>query len=182
MEHTILLVQYDPEERLRVLLAFASAAPKLRLCTAADGTEAYAYLSGAGKYANRDEYPVPQLILLDIDVARESDFEIVRRLRAEVVDVKIPLIGITSGVDKSTIDRAYKFGASSCVLKSKDASTLQEIASVLSARVRNAGLVRRDSLAIPSNASRRWLPRLSGRDRRGPVEKEGRPCSGPAIG
>jgi hypothetical protein len=78
MEHTILLVQNDAEERFRVLLAFASAAPKLRLCTAADPAEAYAYLSGAGRYANRDEYPVPQLILLDIDQVNQSGFEIVR--------------------------------------------------------------------------------------------------------
>jgi CheY-like chemotaxis protein len=129
MEHTILLVQNDAEERFRVLLAFASAAPKLRLCTAADPAEAYAYLSGAGRYANRDEYPVPQLILLDIDQVNQSGFEIVRWLRTEPVHVNIPFIGITSGADKSIIDRAYELGASSCVLKGNDESAFHEIAT-----------------------------------------------------
>ena len=129
MEHTILLIQNDPEERARLLLAFGSAVPKARVCAATDGTDAYAYLSGAGKYADRIEYPLPQVILLDIDAAKESGFEIVRWLRGEAAHLGIPVIGITSGVDKSVIDRAYKMGASSCVLKTKDRSILEEIAT-----------------------------------------------------
>jgi CheY-like chemotaxis protein len=129
MEHTILLVQNDSEERFRVSLAFASAAPQLRLCTAADGAEAVAYLSGTGKYRNRHEYPVPQLIVLDIDAANQSGFEIVHWLRANALHLNIPFIGITSGADKSIIDRAYELGASSCVLKSKDESAFLEIAT-----------------------------------------------------
>jgi DNA-binding NarL/FixJ family response regulator len=121
---TVLLVQKDAGERSRVLGAFANAARRVRLCTAPDGKEAHAYLAGTGHYANREAYPIPQIILMDIDSAKESDMETLCRLCADI----LPVIGLTSGTDKTMIDRAYKLGTSSCVLKSRDESVLRGIA------------------------------------------------------
>jgi len=124
MDSTVLLVQKDAGERSRVLGAFASAAGKVRLCTAADSKEAHAYLAGSGNFANREAYPIPQIILMDLDSAKESDVEVLCRLCADI----LPVIGLTSGTDKTVIDRAYKLGTSSCVLNSRDESALRGIA------------------------------------------------------
>jgi hypothetical protein len=72
MDHTILLMQDNAEERSELLLAFANAAPNVRLCVAKGGAEAHSYLSGLGIYADRESYPIPQLVLVDIDASNQS--------------------------------------------------------------------------------------------------------------
>jgi len=124
LNSTVLLIEKDAGERSRLLGAFANAAGKVRLCTVADGEEAHWYLSGTGNYASREAYPIPQIILMDIDSAKESDVETVCRLCADI----LPVIGLTSGDDKIVIDRAYKLGTRSCVLKSRDESVLRGVA------------------------------------------------------
>jgi CheY-like chemotaxis protein len=131
MQPTILLIQNDAEECSRLLAAFVSSAHEAHVYAATDGVEAFAYLSGSGKFADRAAYPVPQVILLDIDLAKESSFKVVRWLREEANHLNIPVIGITCGTDKSIIDRAYKVGATSCVLKDKEGSVLSDIATGL---------------------------------------------------
>lgn len=128
MEHSVLLVQHDPEERARVLRAFQNVAPSLRISVAPSAAEAYAQVAGRGKYANREEYFLPQLILLDIDLIREPGLDIVRWLREKSADLHVPVIVITEGADTAMIDRAYDAGACSCLLKSNNEGVLEEMA------------------------------------------------------
>jgi len=78
VEYPVLLVTGNREDRARMALAFVMAAPNVRLCIANDGEQARTYLSGFERYADRDAYPIPQLILLDLDLPRNSGLEILR--------------------------------------------------------------------------------------------------------
>ncbi len=127
-DYAVLLVDDNPDERSGVVLTFMNAAPHVRICLAEDARQAQAYLSGDAVYADREKYPIPQVILLDLKLARKSGFQILEWLRDEPQLKRIPVIVLTSSEESSDIDRAYALGASSCLLKSGTDGIMGDIA------------------------------------------------------
>src|SRR5258706_16075497 len=84
-----------------------------------DGAEAIAYLNGEGKYASPD-FPIPALILLDLQMPRVDGFEVLRWLRGQPVLASIPVVVLTGSPDPSNANKAYGLGASSFLAKSVD--------------------------------------------------------------
>jgi len=66
MRKSILLVEDEEHDVLFMQLAMEDAALKNPLAVVSDGREAIAYLKGDGKFANRKEFPLPGLVLLDL--------------------------------------------------------------------------------------------------------------------
>lgn len=64
-------------------------------------------------------HPVPQLILLDLDLPRRSAFEVLSWLKTEQLYQKTPVIALTSSEDAGIVNRAYELGANGCLLKSR---------------------------------------------------------------
>ena len=64
--HLALLLAEDDENDIFLLQrALSEANVQNPLFVARDGQEAIDYLSGVGKFANREHYPVPCLLILD---------------------------------------------------------------------------------------------------------------------
>jgi CheY-like chemotaxis protein len=142
-EYTVLLVTDNPDDRARVILAFMRAARNVRISVTEDSRQMRDYLSGVPAYSDRDAYPIPQLILLDLDLPHKSGFDTLEWLRTEPRLNSIPVIVLTASRQASDIDAAYALGASSCVLKSVDEDAMQDIARGIGdyAELLNAGLV-----------------------------------------
>jgi hypothetical protein len=73
MQHdqaVILLAEDREDDILRVQRAFAKGEITTPLFIVRDGDEAISYLSGIGKYGNRAEYPLPDLLLLDLKMPK----------------------------------------------------------------------------------------------------------------
>src|SRR5437762_3071981 len=68
---TILLVAAQADDVTSVRDAFANANFLNPLQVVANVEEAVAYLQGEGHYADRDEYSLPALILLDLETPRK---------------------------------------------------------------------------------------------------------------
>lgn len=83
-----------------------------------DGDDAIAYLSGTGKFANRDEHPLPQLVLLDLKMPGKSGFDVLRWIRHEEATKDLHVVVMTGSEDVNAANRAYKMGANSFVVKS----------------------------------------------------------------
>src|SRR5437016_3183898 len=67
----ILLAEDCEDEVLLIRRAFAEARFLNPLHVVSDGDEVIAYLKGDRKYANREEYPLPGLLLLDLKMPRK---------------------------------------------------------------------------------------------------------------
>lgn len=82
-----------------------------------DGSEAIAYLAGEGKFANRREYPLPALLLLDLKMPRKNGFEVLEWIQQQPNLTKLRTIVLTTSEDIYEVNRAYKLGAASFLTK-----------------------------------------------------------------
>src|SRR5689334_22237166 len=85
-----------------------------------DGGEAVAYLSGEGKYANRAEYPLPVLVLLDLKMPGMDGFEVLSWIRQRDGIRGLPVVVLTSSNEIRDVNRAYALGANSFFVKELD--------------------------------------------------------------
>jgi CheY-like chemotaxis protein len=115
----ILLIDNDPTAAAVTERGVRCAPAPIQLRVAGDGLEAYRYLSGAGPYANRKAYPVPDVILSDINLPRFSGLEFLRWLRLQAPEHtrSIPVIIVPAVAIPEELEQARAFGARMCVLK-----------------------------------------------------------------
>jgi len=94
----ILLAEDREDDVLLIQRAFERARITTTLHVVRDGEEAIAYLSGSGKYSNRDEYPLPWLVLMDLKMPRVDGFEVLKWVRKEpgLTAVRAPPNGHTT--------------------------------------------------------------------------------------
>jgi CheY-like chemotaxis protein len=115
----ILVVDDDANERFLMQTAFSNIGVSETVNTVADGAEAIEYLKGAGPYANRNRFPFPNLLLLDLKMAKMHGFEFLRYIRNHPNLMVIPTIVFTSSEDMDDLKKAYTLGANSYLVKAK---------------------------------------------------------------
>lgn len=113
----ILLVEDDSNDVLLIQRAFQKAGLREALKVVRDGSQAIDYLSGKGQYGNRDRFPVPFLVLLDLKMPGTNGFEVLEWLRAEPDLKRVLVVVLTSSNLQTDVDRAYELGANSYLVK-----------------------------------------------------------------
>ena len=113
----ILLADDDPNDVLLIQRAFQKAGLHNALRTVDDGDAAIKYLSGKGVYADRDKYPLPFLLLLDLKMPGTDGFEVLEWLRNEPQLKRLLVVVLTSSNLQADVDRAYELGANSYLVK-----------------------------------------------------------------
>ncbi len=116
----ILIVEDREDDVILMRKAFSKAALQNPIQIVRDGEETLAYLSGAGKYASRDEYPLPALILLDLKLPRMDGFEVLTWIRKQEGIRGLPVVVLTSSNQLRDVNRAYELGANSFFVKELD--------------------------------------------------------------
>src|SRR3954470_21629342 len=81
-KRTFLLVEDDPNDAHLVELEFNKMS-HLRLKWVRDGAEAIQYLEGRGQYKDRQSFPMPDVILLDLKMPGVGGFDFLRWLQRE---------------------------------------------------------------------------------------------------
>src|SRR5580765_1358416 len=116
-DRIILLADDDPNDVLLIQRAFQKAGLSNALRTVDDGDAAIKYLSGKGVYADRDKYPLPFLLLLDLKMPGTDGFEVLEWLRNEPQLKRLLVVVLTSSNLQADVDRAYELGANSYLVK-----------------------------------------------------------------
>ena len=128
MNHTILLVEDDLSDSTLIKRAFTKAQLNAKLVRAKDGDDAVAYLDGKEPYQNREEHPLPSLVLLDIKLPRRSGFEVLSWIRRDPRPLRrLPVVMLTSSRHSVDINRAYELGANAYVVKPDTSADLIEL-------------------------------------------------------
>ncbi|HEY9632607.1 MAG TPA: response regulator [Coleofasciculaceae cyanobacterium] len=132
MTHTILLVEDNPADILLVQRAFRKEElSHVSLQIVKDGDAAVFYLSGKGEYSDRERYPLPMLILLDLKLPRRSGHEVLSWLRQQSELKRLPVVVLTSSRETIDINQAYDSGVNSYLVKPIGFASLLEMLNAL---------------------------------------------------
>ena len=115
-----LLVEDDPDQVDLVRRAFQKAKIVNPLHVVKSGQEAMVYLEGSGPYANREEFPLPKLILLDLKMPGISGFDVLRWIRQQPPLKSLRIIVLTASNEIRDVNEAYQLGANSFLVKPVD--------------------------------------------------------------
>jgi CheY-like chemotaxis protein len=117
----VILVAEDNEVDVLLLRrAFAKAQLLNPLQVVHNGEEAIAYLSGKGKYTNRAEYPLPDLVLLDLKMPHKNGLEVLEWIREQPSLSGLRVVMLTSSDQARDVNAAYQLGANSFLVKPVD--------------------------------------------------------------
>lgn len=127
----ILLAEDEEDYVLLIRKAFAQAKIPIVLQVVSDGREAMWYLEGVGKYRNRDEYPLPDLLLLDLKLPRYNGFEVLSWIREQPGFSALRVLVLTSSDRVKDVNEAYRLGANSFLVKPYDFNDLAYLGQLI---------------------------------------------------
>jgi CheY-like chemotaxis protein len=128
----ILMAEDREDDILLIRRAFKMAYLNNPLQVVRNGEECIDYLSGVGKFANRDEFPLPDLLLLDLKMPRVDGFEVLSWLKQQSTLSSLRVIVVTSSESIRDVNRAYQLGANSFLVKPSDFENYIEMGKFLS--------------------------------------------------
>jgi len=96
-----------------------------------DGQMAIDYLAGVGPFADRQKYPLPCLVLLDLKLPRVSGLEVLKWLRQQPELKRLVVIVLSASAHPDDVERAYELGASSYIEKPLQMDRTLEIVKLL---------------------------------------------------
>ncbi|HYG34192.1 MAG TPA: response regulator [Clostridia bacterium] len=108
---TVLYVEDEENDLLLMQMAFRKVGLDQALKAVGDGREAMDYLSGRGAYSDRTQHPLPQVILLDLNLPVISGFEVLGWLRRCPGLQDLPVVVFTSSSRAEDKQKAQELGA-----------------------------------------------------------------------
>lgn len=116
---TILLAEDSEHDAYLVKRALNRADIHSPIQVVSDGEEAVDYLEGKHKYADRQQYPLPTIALLDIKMPKKTGLEVLKWLRHNANDGlrRLPVIIMSSSSSQKDIDTAYELGVNAYLVK-----------------------------------------------------------------
>lgn len=127
----ILLAEDDDDYVVLIRRAFRDANILNPLYVVPNGEEVIFYLKGEGKYSNRDEYPLPDLLLLDLKMPRVNGFQTLEWIRREPSLSRLRVLVLTSSDEIRDVNQAYQLGANSFLVKPYDFENLTELSRLI---------------------------------------------------
>ena len=122
---TILLAEDNPNDVFLVQRALQELGIANPLAVARDGLEALQYLTGEGQYSDRERFPLPMLVLLDLDMPLMTGFDVLGCLRRAPEFKDVPVVVFTGSSLSPDVARAYRLGANSFLVKPADIEQLK---------------------------------------------------------
>jgi CheY-like chemotaxis protein len=117
---TILLAEDREEDVILIQKAFERGKIRNPLAVVRHGEEAISYLAGIGRFSDRQRYPFPVLVLLDLKMPRVDGFDVLRWIKRQPALAAVRVVVLTSSEDIRDVNLAYQLGATSILVKPLD--------------------------------------------------------------
>lgn len=126
-EHTILLIEDNPDDAELTRIAFAEAGIDSQLVVVGDGAEALDYLFARGRHAARDAAELPSIVLLDLNLPKLDGREVLQALRANPATRGLPVVVLTTSTEPFDVEASYALGVNSYIRKPVDFKKFVEV-------------------------------------------------------
>lgn len=129
--HPILHVEDREADVLLLQYAFERAEITTPVQVVTDGRMAIDYLAGDGKFSDREQFPLPGLVLLDLKLPYVMGMEVLAWIRQQPGMKRLIVIILSSSINESDIARAYELGANAFLVKPSDLNTFADMCKAL---------------------------------------------------
>ncbi len=129
---TILIADDDEEDRLLIQDAFEESKIANPIQYVEDGEELMDYLYRKGKYSDENKFPLPGIVLLDLNMPKKDGREALKEIKSDSKLRKIPVIVLTTSKAEEDIVRSYELGVNSFITKPVSFKGLVEVIQTLS--------------------------------------------------
>lgn len=113
----ILMADDDADDRLLAQEAMHESRVLNELYFVEDGVQLLRYLRGDGEFSDRQAYPMPGLILLDLNMPKMDGREALAHMKADPRLRRIPVVILTTSKAEEDMVKGYDLGAASYITK-----------------------------------------------------------------
>jgi CheY-like chemotaxis protein len=113
----ILIVDDDAEDRRFIIDALDDIEIGHTIREVDNGEDMLQYLRNEGKYFDKEKYPKPGMILLDLNMPRKKGCEALKEIKADPDLYTIPIIVLTTSKTKEGVQATYLDGVFSYLTK-----------------------------------------------------------------
>lgn len=113
----ILMADDDADDRFLAADALREARVHNRINFVTNGEELMDYLMRRGEYADDEKYPLPGLILLDLNMPRMDGREALKEMKQNARLKRIPVVVLTTSQAEEDVLRSYDLGVSGYITK-----------------------------------------------------------------
>jgi CheY-like chemotaxis protein len=117
MLQDIMLVDDSHDDAMLIRRSLTMAGLQNRIFHIHNSRDAIDYLSGKGKYADRRQCPLPDILLLDLKMPEVNGFELLKWARSQPHLSRLIIVVITRTDDPRLIQMCYQLGANSFLSK-----------------------------------------------------------------
>ena len=129
----ILIADDSAADRNMIRRGFLKQKIDCQLKEVEDGEQALAYLRAEGKFEDRQTYPEPHLLLLDINMPKMNGKETLTAIRADDALKTLPVVMLTTSRDQQDVFDSYLIGVNDYFVKPANASEYLSIVASLEA-------------------------------------------------
>jgi CheY-like chemotaxis protein len=127
----ILMADDDDDDRLLAQDAMNESRVLNELHFVEDGVQLLNYLRGEGDFSNRNLYPLPGLILLDLNMPKKDGREALAEIKSDPQLKRIPVVILTTSKAEEDMVKGYDLGAASYITKPVTFDALVELMRTL---------------------------------------------------
>jgi two-component system response regulator len=117
---TILVVEDNPSDAFLLRRALAKTNLPYQLRFVSDAQTALNYLEGSAPYTDRQTFPVPGLVLLDLRLPVLDGFDVLRKLVGNPRFGQVPVVVLSASSAEEDRAQATNLGAKAYYTKSED--------------------------------------------------------------
>jgi len=128
----ILIADDDAEDRMLIKEALDESRLTNSVQFVENGEELLDYLHNRGRFADKEQYPTPGLILLDLNMPKKDGREALKEIKTDEHLRVLPVVVLTTSKAEEDILRTYNLGVSSFITKPVTFSSLVDVMKTLS--------------------------------------------------
>ena len=130
-EPVVLIADDGQTDQGELRSVFQGAGFSQPLQFARGGDDAMAYLRGDGDYRNRAQFPLPCILVLDVEMLRKNGHDVLAWEEGQPGQTRLPVYLLSAASRPEDIERAYDLGAHAYLVKPCTLDALDQMAKQL---------------------------------------------------